>query len=433
MTALSHGIKRKLSIKGQAIHSMSIRELASEAIARQRVALISTDYPPLHTSAAVQMRDLAVEMLRLGHDPVVIVPTVDLPRNWTIEILEEITILRLKAPKFRDIRYLRRTIMEFSLPFLMLYRLQKTPFYRAPWDVVAWYSPTIFFGPLIWFMKRSSGCRTYLILRDIFPEWAVDLGIMRKGIAYLFFKGIANIQYAVADTIGVQTESNLIYMKAWRDCPGKRLEVLRNWQTPAPNTGSSINIASTPLAGRKIAVYIGNMGVAQGMDILIDLAEALEDRDDIGFLFVGRGSEVSRLIEKVKSREISNTLFFEEINSREMPGLLAQCFIGLLALDPRHKTHNIPGKFLTYLLAGLPVLARVNQGTDLMRLINSKGVGRALDSASPEPLCQFLKQLIEHQDEYGAMAERCRSLATMMFSSTNAANQIVGVLSHPGN
>lgn len=371
------------------------------------------------------MHDLAVEMQRLGHKPVVIVPTVNLADNWAVEAADGVTLLRIRAPKTRDIGYMRRTIREFSLPFLIIYGLRKSPFARTPWDVVAWYSPTIFFGPLIWYLKLSSRCRTYLILRDLFPEWAVDLGLMRRGLVYSFYKGVANIQYAVADTIGVQTESNLAYMESWRKCSGKRLEVLLNWQTPAQNIGSSIDIASTSLAGRKIAVYIGNMGIAQGMDILVDLAEILRHRVDIGFLFVGRGSEVARLKERVRTGGLTNTLFFDEVDSREIPGLMSQCFIGLLALDPRHKTHNIPGKFLTYLLAGLPVLARVNQGTDLMQLINDERVGRAFDSASPRPLHEFLERVILNPAEYESMSRRGRALAKRMFSSTNAVNQIL--------
>lgn len=371
------------------------------------------------------MHDLAVEMCKAGHSTVVIVPTVGLSEEWTTETVDGVVLLRIRAPKTRDTGYVRRTLMELSLPFLMLLCLRKTQFARMRWDLVAWYSPTIFFGPLVWYLKRISGCRTYLILRDIFPEWTIDLGLMRKGLAYAFFKGIAQIQYAAADVIGVQTESNLVYMDGWLRYPGKRVEVLHNWQTPTLDTGSTIDIASTPLAGRKIAVYIGNMGVAQGMDVLIDLAESLSHREDVGFLFVGRGSEVSRLRERVRASGLTNTLFFDEVNSREMPGLLAQCFIGLLALDPRHKTHNIPGKFLTYLLAGLPVLARVNQGTDLMQLINDERVGSAFDSSCPEQLGKFIERLINNPAEYKAMSGNCLGLAKRMFSSINAVNQIM--------
>ncbi len=371
------------------------------------------------------MRDLAVEMCRAGHSTVCLLPTVDLSEEWTTETEDGVILLRIRAPKTRDVGYVRRTLLEFSLPFLMLLRLRKTPFARMRWDVVAWYSPTIFFGPLVWYLKRTSGCRTYLILRDIFPEWTLDLGLMRKGLAYAFFKMIANIQYAVADVIGVQTESNLIYMESWRNHHSKRVEVLHNWQTPKPNKGSSIVVSSTLLAGRKIAVYIGNMGVAQGMDILLDLAESLAHRDDIGFLFVGRGSEVARLKERVRTSGLTNTLFFDEVDSNEMPGLLSQCYIGLLALDPRHNTHNIPGKFLTYLHAGLPVIALVNNGTDLMRLINEKQVGRAFDSSASESSRDFMEIIADKPSEYAEMSRNCKNLARGMFSTFNAVSRIL--------
>lgn len=371
------------------------------------------------------MRDLAVEMCSAGHSTVVIVPTVELLEAWTTETMDGVVILRIRAPKTRDLGYVRRALNEFSLPFLMLLRLRKTPFARVRWDVVAWYSPTIFFGPLVWYLKLMSGCRTYLILRDIFPEWTLDLGLMRKGFAYSLFKAIAQIQYSVADVIGVQTESNLAFLDAWRRRPGKRVEVLHNWQKPALNIGSTINVGSTPLAGRKIAVYIGNMGIAQGMDVLVDLAESLAHREDVGFLFVGRGSEVVRLKGKVKASGLTNILFLDEVDSREMPGLLSQCFIGLLALDPRHKTHNIPGKFLTYLFAGLPVLARVNEGTDLMRLINDENVGQSFASTSPEPLREVIERLIDNPAEYELMSKNGLNLAKAMFSSRKAVNQIM--------
>ena len=137
-----------------------------------------------------------------------------------------------------------------------------------------------------------------------------------------------------------------------------------------------VALAVTVLAGRKIFVYIGNMGVAQSMDIFIELIQGLRHRDDIGFLFVGRGSEFAKLEAEKASRELNNVLFFGEIDSSEIPGLLAQCHVGLVALHPDHKTHNIPGKFVSYVQYGLPVLARVNAGTDLERLIEDEQVGQ---------------------------------------------------------
>jgi glycosyltransferase involved in cell wall biosynthesis len=389
------------------------------------IALISTDYPPLRTSAAVQLRDLAQQFAALGHRPVVIVPAPVSDKSWTVERLDGIEVLRVAAPPTRAPSFVRRAIAEMWLPFAMLRNLRKSPFGSAKWGLVVWYSPPIFFGPLIWALRRSSGAPTYLILRDIFPEWAVDLGLVRRGPVYLAFKTIAALQYAVAGVIGVQTPSNLAYLSRWARSPRRRIEVLHNWLAVTPDIGCSIAVEKTALAGRKIFVYIGNMGVAQGMDILIDLIQCLRHREDIGFLFVGRGSEFARLEAEKAARELNNVLFFGEIDSSEIPGLLAQCHVGLVALHPDHKTHNIPGKFVSYVRYGLPVLARVNGGTDLERLIEEQGVGRVYVGDSVVELKRLAEELADNDALRGSMSERGRQLGNSMFSPVTAARQIV--------
>jgi glycosyltransferase involved in cell wall biosynthesis len=274
--------------------------------------------------------------------------------------------------------------------------------------------------------------RTYLILRDIFPEWAVDLGLVRRGPVYLVFKAIAALQYAVADVIGVQTPSNLAYLSGWARPLRRRIEVLHNWLAVTPDVGCSISVGKTALAGRKIFVYIGNMGVAQGMDIFVELIESLRLRHDIGFLFVGRGSEFAKLVAEKASRELDNVLFFGEIDSSEIPGLLAQCHVGLVALHPDHKTHNIPGKFVSYVQYGLPVLARVNAGTDLEHLIVDEGVGKVYAGNSVEELRRLAEELADNDALRDAMSERGKKLGRVMFSPETTARQIVALPAEPG-
>jgi glycosyltransferase involved in cell wall biosynthesis len=387
-----------------------------------RVALISPHYPPLRTSAAVQMRDLAVEFAEHGHEVVVLVPAEDSSAGYRLDSQDGITVAWLGAPPTRDLGYVRRTINEMRLSFAMWRNWRKSPLRDTRFDGIVWYSPPIFFGPLIYALKRASSCPSYLILRDIFPEWALDLQLLRKGPTYWFFKAVAEFQYAMASTIGVQTPSNEHFMARWRR--RGRVEVLQNWLRPMRNVGTTIDLARSPLAGRKIFAYVGNMGVAQGADVFIALAERLKDRTDLGFLFVGRGSDVQRLRAEAAKRAPGNTLFHEEVDSREMPGLLEQCHVGLLSLDPRHSTHNIPGKFLTYLQAGLPVLARVNAGTDLVHLIEREGVGYATGTADLAPLLAAAERLADDRSVYGTFSANARALAQSLFSSRSAVAQI---------
>jgi glycosyltransferase involved in cell wall biosynthesis len=240
---------------------------------------------------------------------------------------------------------------------------------------------------------------------------------------------IANYQYSVADVIGIQTQGNKHYFRHRKD---SRIEILQNWLKDVPSMGCSISVGETALAGRVIFVYAGNMGVAQGMGVLIDLAERLHNRVDIGFLFVGRGSDAQSLREDVKARNLDNVVFFDEIDPSEIPGLYAQCHIGIVALDPRHKTHNIPGKFLSYMQAGLPVLASINAGNDLEGVILSEKVGRVCNDHSVDTLQRLVIDLVDEiagsNSNIQEVSARCKALSAKLFSPEIAVKQIVSAL-----
>lgn len=392
------------------------------------IALIADTFPPIRASGAVQLRDLSREFVRQGHSITVILPTADLAASWVLENFDDVQVLRLRAPRNKDINYLMRTINEFLMPFAMLRHLRKSPLSKERWDGLVWHSPTIFLGPIVNSLKKASACKGYLIIRDIFPEWAADMGLMGRGLPYRFFKAVADYQYSVADVIGVQTQGNEAYFENWRQGAGRKLEVLQNWLADAPAAGCSIDIAKTPLAGRKVFIYAGNMGVAQGMGILLDLAEKLIHRTDVGFLFVGRGSNVKKLAAGTQARGLQNVLFQDEIHPDEIPGLYAQCHAGLVALDPRHKSHNIPGKFLSYMQSGLPVLANINAGNDLAGIIRNENVGRVSEDGSADNLAQLALELIDSLEVDAAYRDRCRALYLRQFAPETAVRQIVAAL-----
>lgn len=390
-----------------------------------RLALIADAYPPLRSSGAVQLRDLSIELARQGHEVTMIVASPELKEPWKIEMWNGVQIARLKSPQTKDVSYVRRTIGEFLMPFFMLRQLRKSPLREQVWDGVVWYSPTIFLGPIVKALKSACKCKSYLIIRDMFPEWAVDIGLMGRGLPYRLFKAIANYQYSVADIIGIQTPGNQAYFADWLKQSRGRLEVLQNWLAYTPAKYCSISVTDSPLAGRKIFVYAGNMGIAQGMGILLDLADRLKQRSQIGFLFVGRGSDAQRLRCDAKQRGLSNVAFYDEIDPDEIPGLYAQCHIGLVALDPRHKTHNIPGKFLSYMQSGLPVLASINPGNDLVGLIEREQVGRVVVDSSAESLAKHAEGLASEVDRDQDIKRRCKVLAEKLFSPEVAVKQIV--------
>ena len=389
--------------------------------------LISDAFPPMRTSAAVHMHDLAMEFCKQGTQVTILIPYSGQLTNLDMDLPKGLNVLRLKTFRTKDIGYFRRTIAEFLMPYLMFYQFKKSPSFSNEFDGIVWYSPTIFFGPLIRGLKKQFNCKSYLILRDLFPDWALDLGLMKKGPAYFVLKQVEYFQYHSADVIGVQAPGNLSYLK---NCSNLKahLEVLWTWIRPSTESFCTINLENTVLSGRKIFVYAGNMGVAQGMDVLLDLVQKLKPYQDLGFVFVGRGSESVRLKTIAHNRGLDNVLFFDEIDSREISGLYSQCDFGLIALDPRHKTHNIPGKFLSYIQSGLPVLAIVNKGNNLVDLIRKERVGKVIDNDSVDSLAKFALELVEEVKIDSHLSERCRLFADRLFAPQVAVKSIIDAL-----
>lgn len=394
-----------------------------------RFALVSDTFPPMRTSGAVQLRDLSREFVRQGHQITVMLPSASIKTPWALEEQADgVEVLRLRAPKIKDVGYLRRTINELWMPFSMLLNLRKCPSTFLEWDGVIWYSPSIFHGPFVRKLKKESRSKGYLIIRDIFPDWAVDMGLINRGLSYRFFDGFARYQYSVADIIGVQTEGNRRYFEKWSKQTGRSLEVLNNWLDSPAQTRCSIRIDKTLLAGKKVFVYAGNMGVAQGMDIVLGLAASLMKRSDVGFAFVGRGTEVSRLRALALAKGLSNVQFFDEIDPDEIPGLYSQCVAGIVLLDPKHKSHNIPGKFLTYMQSGLPVLANLNHGNDLVNLVREAQVGQVCENGKVVDLVICAETLLTQIESDVDMSTRCKDLFAQEFSSAKAVRQIVDAL-----
>ena len=390
--------------------------------------LIADAFPPLRNSAAVQLRDFAREVVRQGHQLTVMLPAAGQTEPWKIEDFDGVTVLRLRAPNTRDLGYVRRTLGELSMPFAMMRNLAKSPLSFKRWDGVIWYSPSIFHGHFVRSLKNASNCKGYLIIRDIFPEWAADMELMRRGLAYRFFRLIANYQYKFADVIGIQSEGNRRYFDRWKTGKGRTLEVLPNWLDKPAFSKYSLNIHDTPLAGRRVLDYAGNMGVAQGLDIFIDLAHRFSKHEDVGFLWVGRGSEVGRLSKLAKMRGLKNTYFADEIEPDEIPDLYVQCCAGIVALDPRHKSHNIPGKFVTYMQNGLPILANVNVGNDIAILIRKNRVGQVCETNKLEDLVYATERLLTQIESDNSLSRRCRCLFDSNFAVDKVVRQVISAL-----
>jgi glycosyltransferase involved in cell wall biosynthesis/predicted O-methyltransferase YrrM len=385
------------------------------------ILIISDAYPPMRTSCATQIYDLAQAFVEQSHQVSIVIPAHSQKNAVEISNTDGLTVYSVRCFKTKDVGYARRTIAEFINPFIIGFHLRKNSnFLGQKIDGIAWYSPTIFWGPLVKQLKRQFACKAYLILRDIFPDWAWDLGLIKSKLLYAFFRRITSNQFSQADQIGAQSPNNIPYLAKHYPQYISKFEVLWNWVGLIRSKPCSIDLSQSSLSGKLILIYAGNLGVAQDVGRFLDLAKYVQDRPDIGFIFVGRGSEKAELERQTKDLNLKHMLFFDEIDSQELPSLYEQCSAGLIGLDPRHNTHNIPGKFSSYIQSGLPVLGFVNPGNDLLELTEQWGVGRLVTSTSQKDLSLLIKFI----DEENIYMKRYVEMLKAVFSPAQAANQI---------
>jgi glycosyltransferase involved in cell wall biosynthesis len=396
------------------------------------VLIVADSYFPSPTSVAVLLHELAQTFIEEQVEVSIVVPNAIQIESLIYWSQDGCHIISVKALQTKDVNYAIRTFSEFVNPWIIWQILKRSEkFTKLSIDGIIWYSPSIFWGPLIKRLKKHFQCRSYLILRDIFPDWALHLGVLNKGPAYMFFKAVEYFQYRQANTIGIQSPNNLIYFQKNYPTIRAKLEVLWNWIRPLDMISKkkcSIDISQTCIAGRIIFVYAGNLGVAQGLGTLLQLIKNVNQNKEIGFLIVGRGSESDHIRNYLKHNQIENTVISNEIESAEIPSLLGHCHVGLLFLDNRHQTHNIPGKFMTYLQSGLPVLGVVNSGNDLISFIKEHDIGDVYTGNDIEILAQKAINLTRKIRDGELFHDRCKNIASSYFNSTLITSQIIKAL-----
>ena len=394
-----------------------------------KLVVICVFYPPLNSSAAIQINHLVEELALQGNIIDVITPDSLTKKDIVIENKNNIKIMRFSNGLVTDTNLFKRALNEFIMPFRIIFTIIKNSVKISKIDGIICWSPSIFFTPLIIYLKLINNCKCYLILRDIFPRWAKDLKIIKNQFIYQFLNSFFLFQCYFADIIGVQSSGNKKFIPKKIFFKTNKIDVLNNWYKPNFNEiKSDINLSNTILKNKKVFVHAGNIGLAQGFKIFLNLAAELQKNNDIGFLFIGRGSEFENMRKLAKQRGLINVLFHYEIDNSQIMNLYRQCTCGLVILDRRHKTHNIPGKFLSYLHAGLPIFALVNQGNDLISIINKNKLGFASSNFE----INFLKeQLINTLNKICLdknFKKRNQKFAKDFFSVQKAANQILSNL-----
>ncbi|WP_440682511.1 glycosyltransferase family 4 protein [Cysteiniphilum halobium] len=392
-----------------------------------KILIITDDYLPKSKKVSAKMlHELACEFHKLGHQVCCVTPN-----NYSDsahEVINEIEVFRFKTGAVKNTGKLKRLINELRFSNKVWKLVNKN---NLKPDAIVYYSPSIFFGKAVIKLKKHFSIPSYLVLRDFFPQWTIDHGIIKQqSLIAKFLRYYECINYQAASHIGVMSPANLSWFNSYTDKRYiKNCSVLYNWvdidslDSIAPNVEFRQKYA---LEDKVIFIYGGNIGFAQNMQNVVNLAHKMQSYGQAQFVLIGQGDEYQLVANAIKKFELNNILLLPGVSQKEYFSIQKIADVGLFSLHKDHKAHNFPGKILGYISQPLPVLGSVNSGNDLMELINKRNAGLVSLTGDDSVLYANAVKLLDKRcrQEYAMNAKR---LAKSVFSVESAAERILDV------
>lgn len=364
-----------------------------------KILYVSTCFPRESESSTIYT-DLAEELIHSGHK-VTVVAADERKNGGTTRIEKErgCCVLRVKTGNMYNVGYIEKGISLISLTYLMnlaIFRFLR----KNKYDLILFEAPPVTLSGVVRYSKNLFHCPSFLMMKDIFPQNAIDIGIMNsKSFTYKYFKNEERKLYDVADNIGCMSKANMKYLEKHSNVSSEKLSLFPNTKKlhPVP-VKSSLPREKYNIPKEKIVfVFGGNMGKPQGMDFLSDCIIASESVDNAFFVLVGRGTEKSRI--KTKLQTHNNAIVLDNLPREEYEELIVSCDVGIVSLDYRFTIPNYPSRILSYMEYGIPVLATTDVNTDFKDLIVESKCGYWCESNNVAEFVHLIKKLCSSNRE----------------------------------
>ena len=344
--------------------------------------------------------DLLREFRDNSHNVFVISPRekrLDLPTEHSVE--EGVNFLRVKIGNITKVNVVEKGISTIMIESLFLRGL-KEYYADIKFDLVIYSTPPITFDKIIRYVKKRDGASSYLLLKDIFPQNAVDLNMFSKNSPiYYYFRHKEKNLYRNSDFIGCMSEANVNYVLK-HNC-----NILQETVEVCPNSiePMSIEVLDSDRAqirekygiptDKTIFIYGGNLGKPQGIDFLIDCIRANEKNEQSYFLIVGSGTEFLKLENYFDKENPKNAKLLSQLPKNDYEILANSCDVGLIFLDRRFTIPNFPSRLLSYMQASMPVLAATDVNTDVGGVIENGNFGYWCQSVDVDRFNQLVNKL----------------------------------------
>ncbi|MGJ7910832.1 glycosyltransferase family 4 protein [Neobacillus sp. LXY-1] len=362
-----------------------------------RVLYIATSFPEPEKGATIYT-DLAEALYEAGHEVTVAVSEQARNKQKT-EMKKErgFDVLRIVTGNYYDVGLIEKGITTLKIPILMKQGITKY-LGNKEFDLILFEAPPVTNAGLVAWAKKKYNCPSYLMLKDIFPQNAVDLGIIKNNsLVYKYFLSKEKRLYRTADIIGSMSAANMDYIlkhNPWLD--SGKVEIFPNtkkittlYKTNKLIMRNKFNIPDDAC----VFVFGGNMGKPQYIDLLCSAVKECKNEKGVFFLFIGRGTERYKLEKTIREYNIKNALAIENLPRIEYEQIIKECDVGLIILDPRFTIPNYPSRILSYMEYSKPVLAATDRVSDLKDLIEEVQCGEWVWSGDTSAFISKIKEM----------------------------------------
>ncbi|MED3309464.1 glycosyltransferase family 4 protein [Bacillus thuringiensis] len=362
--------------------------------------------------------DLMREFTNNGNNVYIISPTEKRKRQKT-KLIDEgnCKILKLQIGNIQKTNMIEKGISTLTLESKFLKGI-KNYFSDVKFDLVLYSTPPITLQKAVEYVKKRDNAKTYLLLKDIFPQNAVDLGMIKKkgmgSLLYKYFRTKEKKLYSISNYIGCMSQANVNFLLQNNpEISPDIVEVCPNSIEPLIvkkdiRKSNEIKAKYKIPIDKTVFIYGGNLGKPQGIDFLIECLKANKNNNQVHFVIVGAGTEFPKLKTCINKENLTNTQLFSQLPKDEYDILANSCDVGLIFLDKRFTIPNFPSRILSYMQASMPILAATDINTDIGEIIEDGGFGLWCESSNSESFNEKLNQMCnrESRESMGINARR---------------------------
>ena len=385
---------------------------------------------------SVESKGIYTDLMRKfrdgGHKVYIVAPTERREgRKTCVNEEKGVKILSVRTLNVQKTNVIEKGIGQVSIEFLYKRAIKKY-FKGVNFDLILYSTPPITFPKVIEYAKKvNPSAKTYLLLKDIFPQNAVDMGMLSKtgakGILYKFFRVKEKKLYALSDYIGCMSPANVRYVLTHNpEISADRVEVAPNSlelvETEKELSKSVLAKYNIP-TDKPIFIYGGNLGVPQGIPFLIECLEENADREDCHFVVVGSGTYYQKLADWYMARKPKAVTVMKGLPKEDYDRLVQACQVGLIFLDYRFTIPNFPSRLLSYLEYKMPVIACTDSNCDTGTIAQKNGFGFYAPSNSVAAFTQVLDKMLAN--DMTAMGEKGYQFLKENYLIEHTYNQIM--------